>query len=130
MVTIDMWHDGEQFQIVDELPNNYVNRYKPVICWGGKLDKPSEQYTFNSLVTTGHIDIVYETKEEPHDPDNADWPSKILWFQTAEGGIGGGAASGDADWSHLDAPHQTSLGMQILLLHTLILDILQKKLED
>lgn len=114
MVTIDMWHDGEQFQIVDELPNNYVNRYKPVICWGGKLDKPSEWYTFNSLVTAGHIDIVYETKEEPHDPDNADWPSKILWFQTAEGGIGGGAASGNADWCHLDAPHQTSNGIQQL----------------
>lgn len=112
MVTIDMWHDGEQFQIVDELPNNYVNRYKPVICWGGELDKPSEWYTFNSLVETGHIDIVYETKEEPHDPDNTDWPSKILWFQTAEGGINGGAESGMADWCHLDAPHHTPNGLQ------------------
>jgi len=88
-VQIDDWPDGEQFQIVDELPNVYINQFKPIICWGGQLANPAAWYTFKTLVETGHIDIIYETKEEPHDPDDADWPSKILWFDTQETDNGG-----------------------------------------
>jgi len=84
MIKLDDWPDGEQFQIVDELPNVYINACKPIICWGGEIADPTRYYTFASLVEQGHLDIVYPTKEEPHDPDDEDWPSKILWFDSGE----------------------------------------------
>lgn len=79
-VKIDDWPDGEQFQVIDEIPNKYIDAFKPVICWGGILAEPDRYYTFTSLVEIGHIDILYMTKEEPHDPDNSDFPQKVLWF--------------------------------------------------
>ena len=97
------WPEDEQFQIVDELPNSYTDKYKPVICWGGKLQNPERYYTFKSLVEQGHLDFVYETKEEPHDPDSQDWPSKVLWFN----GWTKTQDDGNFDsyyWDHLDIP--------------------------
>lgn len=99
-IQIDDWPDGEQFQIVDELPNVYINQFKPIICWGGQLADPSAWYTFKSLVELGHIDIIYETKDEPHDPDDTDWPSKILWFDTQETDSGGKASK--LGWAGVD----------------------------
>lgn len=79
-VQVDDWETGATFTIVDELPNNYVDRYKPVICGGGQIQNPSTVYTFDTLVAQGHIDIVYETLEEPHDPDSTMFPSKVIWY--------------------------------------------------
>lgn len=79
-VQINNWQDEEQFQVVDELPNKYIDKYKPVICGGGRLALPDQWYTFTTLVNTGHIDIIYDTLEEPHDPENTMFPSKVIYF--------------------------------------------------
>jgi len=36
------------------------------------------------------VDIIYRTKEEPHDPDSTDFPQKVLWFK-----------KDNKDWQHL-----------------------------
>ena len=36
------------------------------------------------------MDIIYRTKEEPHDPDSTDFPQKVLWFK-----------KDTKDWQHL-----------------------------
>ena len=82
-IKINNWPDDEEFQIVDELPNSYIDKYKPVICGGGRLAEPSLVYTFTTLVEKGHIDIIYDTLEEPHDPESTMFPSKVIWY-TAE----------------------------------------------
>ena len=114
-IKISNWEQDSSFQIVDEIPNSYTDKYKPVICWGGKLQNPDTTYTFKSLVEQGHLDFIYETKEEPHDPDNQDFPSKVLWFNLVEANDKGAIAdSKDStyteaqktfagkDWSYLD----------------------------
>lgn len=80
-IKLSDWPDGEMFYLTDELPNKFINAYKPVICWGGELQNSSQQYIVQSLAELGHIDIVYRTKEEPHDPDSTDFPQKVLWFK-------------------------------------------------
>ena len=82
-IQIDNWPDNEQFTIVDELPNSYIDKYKPVICGGGRINQSSTVYTFETLVAAGHIDIIYDTLEEPHDPESTMFPSKVIWY-TAE----------------------------------------------
>jgi hypothetical protein len=39
------WPDGGDFYLVDELPNKFIDAFKPVICWGGELQNPSQLYT-------------------------------------------------------------------------------------
>lgn len=68
------------YSIVDIFPNEYINKFKPVICAGGKLQNATEQYTFDSLIQFGHVDIVYETIEEPNDPTEAFYERKVLGF--------------------------------------------------
>ena len=80
-IKLSDWPDGGMFYLTDELPNKFINAYKPVICWGGELVNPSQQYTVQSLAELGHVDIIYRTKEEPHDPDSTDFPQKVLWFK-------------------------------------------------
>ena len=80
-IKINDWGFGEQFQIVDELPNNYINKYKPGNCNAGELQNPDAWYTFLSLCEQGHLDILYMTKEEPHDPDDDSFPNKVLWYR-------------------------------------------------
>lgn len=77
---INDWPDGESFQIVDELPNTYIDRYKPVICGGGRFENPSQWWTFETLTAAGEIAIIYDTLEEPHDPDSASFPKKVIFF--------------------------------------------------
>ena len=89
-IKLSNWPDGGMFYLTDELPNKFINAYKPVICWGGELQNPSQQYTVQSLAEIGHIDIIYRTKEEPHDPDSGDFPQKVLWFK-----------KDTKDWQHL-----------------------------
>ena len=89
-IKLSDWPDGGMFYLTDELPNKFINAYKPVICWGGELVNPSQQYTVQSLAELGHVDIIYRTKEEPHDPDSTDFPQKVLWFK-----------KDTKDWQHL-----------------------------
>ena len=89
-IKLSDWPDGGMFYLTDELPNRFINAYKPVICWGGELVNPSQQYTVQSLAELGHVDIIYRTKEEPHDPDSLDFPQKVLWFK-----------KDTHDWQHL-----------------------------
>ena len=87
-VHVDDWETGATFTIVDELPNTYVDNFKPVICGGGQIQNSSRVYTFDSLVAQGHIDIVYETLVEPHDPDSTMFPSKVIWYDPEKDGNG------------------------------------------
>lgn len=82
-IKIDNWPDDSQFYLVDELPNSYMDKYKPVICGGGRIHEPEKVWTFESLAAAGEISIVYDTLEEPHDPESTMWPSKVLWFARA-----------------------------------------------
>ena len=83
-VHVDDWKTGATFTIVDELPNTYIDKFKPVICGGGQIQNSSTVYTFDSLVAQGHIDIVYETLVEPHDPDSTMFPSKVIWYDAGD----------------------------------------------
>ena len=80
---INDWPDGAQFQLVDEIPNYYIDRYKPVICGGGRFENPSQWWTFDSLTAAGEIAIIYDTLEEPHDPETAMFPKKVIFFNRA-----------------------------------------------
>ena len=83
-IKIDDWPDNGQFHIVDELPNTYIDKYKPVICGGGRINEPEKVWTFETLVAAGEISIIYDTLEEPHDPESSMFPSKVIYF-SAEG---------------------------------------------
>ena len=78
-VKIDDWPFGTEFSLVDELPNNYINQFKPIICDGGILQNSEQMYTFETLVNSV-ISIVYMTREEPHDPEDDSFPSKVIWW--------------------------------------------------
>jgi hypothetical protein len=78
------------YSIVDIFPNEYINKFKPVICAGGKLQNATEQYTFETLVEFGHVDIVYETIEEPNDPTEAYYERKVLGYGVFTGLIPAG----------------------------------------
>lgn len=79
-ISIDEFNPEETFQLADRLPNNYINKYKPGNCAGGVLQNANENYSFGSLVTLGTISIVYESIEEPNDPETAVYQQKILYF--------------------------------------------------
>ena len=82
MVQIDEF-DGS-FYLVDMLPNEYINKFKPVNCDGGVLQNTDVLYTFDTLLTKGTIEIVYETMAEPGDPENASYIQKVLYFDGSE----------------------------------------------
>lgn len=83
-IQINEWPDNGQFYIVDELPNTYIDKYKPVICGGGRIHEPEKAWTFETLVAAGEISIIYDTLDEPHDPESSMFPSKVIYF-SAEG---------------------------------------------
>ena len=121
-IQINNWPDGEQFSIIDELPNKYIDAFKPIVCLGGQIVNPEQVYTFESLLQQGHIDILYISKEEPHNPDDSDFPQKVLWFNKMydavnmpNSGTGTDPATGTlpgttAPWTTLDVPTWGSLG--------------------
>ena len=61
------------FYLVDMLPNEYINKFKPVNCDGGLLQNTDVLYTFDELLTKGTIEIMYESIAEPGDPTNASY---------------------------------------------------------
>ena len=67
-------------QLTDTLPNDYINKYKPVVCGGGVLKNPTEWYNFEDLVNLEEIAIMYETIEEPDDPEQAYYEQKVLYW--------------------------------------------------
>ena len=67
-------------QITDTLPNDYINKYKPVNCGGGMLQNPSAWYSFEDLVNLEEIAIMYESLVEPDDPINASYEKKVLYW--------------------------------------------------
>lgn len=81
-VSVDEF-DG-QFYIVDQLPNVYVNKFKPANCDGGVVQNTDVLYTFDSLLQYGHIDILYMTIAEPHDPTNEAHIDKVLYWTGQE----------------------------------------------
>lgn len=92
-LAIDELDPRLEYSIVDIFPNEYINKFKPMICAGGKLQNAETKYTFESLVEFGHVDIVYETIEEPNDPTEAYYEKKVLGFglfsELIPAGVGG-----------------------------------------
>ena len=92
-LAIDELDPNLTYSIIDIFPNEYINKFKPVICAGGELQNAEVQYTFESLIEFGHVDIVYETIEEPNDPTEAYYEKKVLGFgsfsQLIPAGVGG-----------------------------------------
>lgn len=72
--------DDGLFQLIDEIPNSYVNKFKPGYCSGGQWEDPSHWWSFEELVDTGYINIIYPRLAEPHDPESAAYEQKILFF--------------------------------------------------
>jgi len=62
------------------LPNEYINKYRPRNCDGGKLQNSNVEYTFYTLADLDEIAIVYETLTEPNDPTTAYYEKRILCF--------------------------------------------------
>ena len=77
---IDELEEGYTYSIIDLLPNSYINKFKPVRCGGGLVQNADVEYTFETLVDYGHIDILYETLVEPDDPTQAYYEPKVLGF--------------------------------------------------
>lgn len=78
MISVDDF-DGE-FYLVDQLPNSFINQYKPVNADGGILQNTDVLYTFASLVEYGHIDIIYNSIASPDDPTNVSRIGKVLYW--------------------------------------------------
>ena len=77
---IDELEPGYSYSIIDILPNSYINKFKPVNCNGGMVQDAEVEYTFETLIDKGHIDIVYETLVEPDDPTQAYYEPKVIGF--------------------------------------------------
>ena len=77
---IDELEPGHTYSVVDILPNSYINKFKPVNCNGGMVQNAEVEYTFETLIDQGHIDIVYETLVEPDDPTQAYYEPKVIGF--------------------------------------------------
>jgi hypothetical protein len=67
------------------LPNTFIDKYKPVICGGGRLNEPEKYWTFDTLAAAGELSIIYDTLEEPHDPESTMFPSKVIWYEVPNG---------------------------------------------
>ena len=79
-IAIDELEPGYTYSVAELLPNEYINKYKPIICNGGMVQGADVAHTFESLVELGHIDILYETIIEPDDPTNAVYEAKVLGY--------------------------------------------------
>ena len=77
---LDDFDPSYAFYIVDQLPNTYINKYRPANCGGGILQDSNISHTFYSLVALDEIAIVYDSLEEPHDPTEAYYERKVLYW--------------------------------------------------
>ena len=77
---LDDFDPAYPFYITDQLPNTYINKYRPANCDGGVLQNSSVEYTFLSLVALDEIAIVYDSIVEPHDPTEAYYEKKVLYW--------------------------------------------------
>lgn len=82
--TWDYAIDSYEYPIsmVDTLPNDYINKYKPVRCSGGVFENPTATYNFEDLVNLTSLNILYATIDEPHDPEKQSWENKVLYWGT------------------------------------------------
>lgn len=78
MIQVDDWES--KIQLPDTLPNEFINKYKPVGCSGGQILNPEVWYDFYDLIALGEISIWYETIVEPDDPTNLSYENKILYW--------------------------------------------------
>lgn len=77
---LDDFDPAYPFYIVDQLPNNYINKYRPANCDGGVLQNSNVAHTFFTLVELDEIAIIYDSIVEPHDPTEAYYEKKILYW--------------------------------------------------
>lgn len=78
--------EGE-FTIVDMLPNEYLNKFRPVNCYAGEFLHPEKVYTFETLVDDDDVTIVYKVRYIPETPDDETWPTKVLVWGRADNGL-------------------------------------------
>lgn len=83
--TIDQFEPGYDIYLVDTLPNEYWNKYKPANCSGGELEHPEQSYTIEELAELGEISILYMSLVEPHDPEDASYDQKVLYWESGSG---------------------------------------------
>lgn len=79
-IKLDDYEPGYPIQLIDTLPNDYINKYRPQNCNGGVLQNPDTNYTFEELADIEEIAIVYPSQAQPHDPDSASYEQKMLYW--------------------------------------------------
>lgn len=77
---IDDFDPEERFYLIDLLDNEYTNKYRPANCDGGILQNSDVSLDFEDLVTLEEIAFVYDSVEEPNDPESAMYEQKVLYF--------------------------------------------------
>lgn len=77
---LDDFDPSYPFYIVDQLPNTYINKYRPANCDGGVLQNSNVSYTFYTLAELDEIAIVYDSLAEPGDPTEAYYERKVLYW--------------------------------------------------
>lgn len=80
IITIKDFEPDTTFDIVDEIPNSYMNKFKPVHCNGGVFEEPEKVFNFDSLVAQGYINIIYAKIFEPDDPESLEYEPKVLYW--------------------------------------------------
>ena len=83
--TFDQFEPQQYISVVDTLPNEYVNRYKPINCGGGQFEHSSTIYNLDMFIQENPINIIYESLEEPHDPESASYEQKVLYWESENG---------------------------------------------
>ena len=83
--TFDQFEPNHWVQVVDTLPNEYVNRYKPITCGGGIFEHPNTYYDLYGFINLNPINIYYESLVEPHDPESASYDQKVLYWESESG---------------------------------------------
>lgn len=77
---IDDFDPTETFYLIDILDNEYTNKYRPANCAGGILQNSETALDFEALVALEEIAFIYESVEEPNDPESAMYEQKVLYF--------------------------------------------------
>ena len=120
IIKLDQFDPRFEFTIVDELPNEYTNKFKPVNCNGGVFEDPSKLFTFETLADQGYINIIYERIFEPNDPESLEYEQKVLyWGNISNWLFLHGVNSGRDDtmecpWCKLTPEQQEALGFDFL----------------